>query len=641
MITVTSKSIPKRYLCNRESAEKLHLDGPSIGDGLGSYEVTITVRTIGADGSFREVAVRPNEAIAVQPGDHVELLGVDPDAATLDQVGDDIVVRLEGGEEYWLRNLARYLEGESGTVLVFGSEPNHIIASLDALLAEMSPAAGIVTLTGGGGTFRADGDLDIDGLGGARVGARGPGDGIGPSAVDPFGLDSSFGSEPVGGLGDGDDDTAPPPSSAATDSAAPAGLALSARAGSGSGAGGESDGSGIDIDTSGSDGDGANLPGGAVTSGATTPTSGDDSPPPGDNTPPLGDDSPPLGDNSPPPGDDSPPPPSDDSPPPGDNSPPPGDNSPPPGDGGSGGSGGTTPATDDDGSGSSGTTGTGPGPVSVAELQVSTSNNEARVDQLLKVTITETGGGQGSVQATGALADETAKQVIELNFAGGELTMDPSLGYTVTIEHTSGSNTLDITGLNRLDDSGNLIVEVNPFAGSNDDFDVTLGLNGGNYDGGIYILDPAVGGGWDVAPALGYELEDGVLSLDTAFGNKDPFDIDLGDLNVEAFAAVDTIDISGNTSGNSDQEHNTLSLSVAEVLDFTDDNGPLTILGDAPRGNAAGDTVVLGDQDGAGGKAWSLVEGDGFDVWTYGSGVTPLATVIVEDGVNVLQDGIV
>ncbi len=602
--------------------------------------MTITVRIISADGSVREVVVRPDDAIAVQRGDHVELLGIDPDAATLDQVGDDVVVRLEGGEEYWLRNLALALEGESGTVLVFGSAPNHIIASLDALLADMSPAAGIVTLTGGGGTFRADGDLDIDGLGGARVGARGPGDGIGSSTVEPFGLDSSFGSEPVGGLGDGDDDTAPPPSSAATDSTAPAGLAIFALAGSGSGAGGESDGSGADIDTSGSGGDDANLPGGAVTSDGTTPPSGDDSPPPGDNTPPPGDDSPPPGDNTPPPGDVSPPP-GDNTAPPGDVSPPPGDNTAPPGDDGSGGSDGTPPATGDDGSGSSGTTGTGPGPVSVAELQVSTSNNEARVDQILKVTITETGGGQGNDQASGALADETAKQVIDLNFSGGELTMDPSLGYTVTIAHTSGSNTLDITGLNLLDDSGNLIVEVNPFAGSNDDFDVTLGLNGGNYDGGIYILDPAVGGGWDVAPALGYELEDGVLSLDTAFGNKDPFDIDLGDLNVAAFAAVDTIDISGNTSGNSDQEHNTLSLSASEVLDFTADNGPLTILGDAPRGNAAGDTVVLGDQDGAGDNAWSLADGDGFDIWTYGSGATPLATVIVEDGVNVLQDGIV
>jgi hypothetical protein len=277
----------------------------------------------------------------------------------------------------------------------------------------------------------------------------------------------------------------------------------------------------------------------------------------------------------------------------------------------------------------------------VAELQVSTSNNEARLDQLLEVTVTQTGGDQGSDQASGALADETAKQVIDLNFDGGDLTMDPTLGYTVTVEHVSGSNTLDITGLNLVDDSGNLIVEVNPFAGPNDDFDVTLGLNGGNYDGGIYLLDPAVGGGWDVAPALGYELEDGVLSLDTAFGNKDSFDIDLGDLNVEAFAAVDTIDISGNTSGNSGQEHNTLSLSADEVLDFTDDAGPLTILGDAPGGKAAGDTVVLGDQDGDGDNAWSLADGDGFDVWSYGSGATILATVIIEDGVNVIQDAIV
>ncbi len=555
-----------------------------MGDGRRSFEVTITVRTTGVDGSVREVAVRPDDAVAVQPGDHVELLGVDPDAATLDQVGDDIVVRLEDGEEYWLRNLALHLEGESGTVLVFGSEPDHIIASLDALLAELSPAAGIVTLAGAGGTFRADGNLDIDDLGGDRVGARGPGEGIGPSDVNPFGLEPSFGREPVGGLGDGDDDTAPPPSSTATESAAPAGLAVSALAGSGSGA---------DIDTSGSGGDDANLPGGTIS------TSGDNSPPTGDNTPPSGDNSPP----------------------PGDNTPPPGDNTPPPGDGGSGGS---------------GTTDSGPGPVSLAELQVSTSNNESRLDQILKVTVTETGGVQGNDQASGALADQTAKQVIDLNFDGGDLTMDPSLGYTVTVEHTSGSNTLDITGLNLLDDAGNLIVEVNPFAGSNDDFDVTLGLNGGNYDGGIYILDPAAGGGWDVAPALGYELEGNVLALDTAYGNKDSFNIDLGDLNVEAFAAVDTIDISGNTSGNSGQEHNTLNLSAGEVLDFTDDNGPLTILGDAPQGKAAGDTVVLGDQDGDGGNAWSVADGEGFDVWSYGSGATTLATVIVEDGVNVI-----
>ncbi len=573
-----------------------------MGDGRRSFEVTITVRTTGVDESVREVAVRPDDAVAVQPGDHVELLGVDPDAATLDQVGDDIVVRLEGGEEYWLRNLALHLEDESGTVLVFGAEPDHIIASLDALLAELSPAAGIVTLAGAGGTFRADGNLDIDDLGGDRVGARGPGDGIGPSDVNPFGLEASFGREPVGGLGDGDDDTAPPPSSTATESAAPAGLAVSALAGSGSGA---------DIDTSGLGGDDANLPGGTIS------TSGDNSPPTGDNTPPSGDNTPP----------------------PGDTSPPTGDNTPPPGDGGSGGS--TLPATGDDGSGSSGTTGSGPGPVSLAELQVSTSNNESRVEQLLKVTVTETGGVQGNDQASGALADATAKQVIDLNFDGGDLTMDPSLGYTVTVEHTSGSNTLDITGLNLLDDAGNLIVEVNPFAGSNDDFDVTLGLNGGNYDGGIYFLDPAAGGGWDVAPALGYELEGNVLALDTAYGNKDSFNIDLGDLNVEAFAAVDTIDISGNTSGNSGQEHNTLNLSAGEVLDFTDVNGPLTILGDAPQGKAAGDTVVLEDQDGDGKNAWSVANGDGFDTWSYGSGGTTLATVIVEDGVNVIQDAII
>ncbi len=166
--------------------------------------MAIKVRITIGDAEPQVIEVEAGGSITVTPGDVIELIGVDRADLEFELVDDDLIITFANGDTITFVGLAAALEDDNPATLAFGElEAGDIIASINDLIETVAPAAGpgAVVGTTTGGTFRAGGDIDIDDLGGARVGAGGPGQGIDPTPINPFGLDPSFG-KPVEGAGE-------------------------------------------------------------------------------------------------------------------------------------------------------------------------------------------------------------------------------------------------------------------------------------------------------------------------------------------------------------------------------------------------------------------------------------------------------
>ena len=61
--------------------------------------MAILIRITSADDTVRKLTVPGSAALAIAPGDRIELVGIEREAVQIIRRGDDVVVRLENGEE--------------------------------------------------------------------------------------------------------------------------------------------------------------------------------------------------------------------------------------------------------------------------------------------------------------------------------------------------------------------------------------------------------------------------------------------------------------------------------------------------------------------------------------------------------------
>ena len=247
------------------------------------------------------------------------------------------------------------------------------------------------------------------------------------------------------------------------------------------------------------------------------------------------------------------------------------------------------------------------------------TNTNVEVQELEVVISSQSGSNTtGVVEPTEIQGQEGS--VLTFNdpvvFAEGET-------YTVTIEHVSGP-TIILTDLSITDDDGHLfdIYEGNAKLETGD-----TGQNT-NPDGYIFNLtvdefDHTV---YTVSEAIGYEVLNNILSLDTETNSSD-FILDFSELSLnggqDLFGDVDAIDISGKGTG----EDNTIYISAQDVLDLDTSGDPaITITGDA------GDVVNLVDLDNGGSGTWTqTATGGGTTTYTYNDGMLDVATITVDD----------
>ncbi|KEA62986.1 T1SS secreted agglutinin RTX [Marinobacterium lacunae] len=259
-------------------------------------------------------------------------------------------------------------------------------------------------------------------------------------------------------------------------------------------------------------------------------------------------------------------------------------------------------------------------PVSSALLITNTNVNVQEV----RVTIASEEGSNstGVVEPTEVQGQEGSVLEFQddVEFVAGET-------YTVTIEHVSGDPVI-LTDLSVSDQHGNVLdifagnakLETGD-TGSNTNFDgyifnVTIGDN--------YASDPT---DYSVSDPIGYEVLNGVLSLDTESNNSE-FVLDFSELSLNGGEnlfgdSVETIDISGKGTG----EDNVVYLSATDVLELGDvGDNIINLIGDVD------DVVNLVDQDGAGAGTWTQTASDATTTtYTYSDGVTDYATVVVEN----------
>ncbi len=82
--------------------------------------MAIIVRITEGENEPREVEVQAGGSITVNPGDVIELVGVDRADVEFELDGDDLTITLENGESITLVGLAAALEDDNPATVAFG-----------------------------------------------------------------------------------------------------------------------------------------------------------------------------------------------------------------------------------------------------------------------------------------------------------------------------------------------------------------------------------------------------------------------------------------------------------------------------------------------------------------------------------------
>ncbi len=265
-------------------------------------------------------------------------------------------------------------------------------------------------------------------------------------------------------------------------------------------------------------------------------------------------------------------------------------------------------------------------------------------DQDLRILITRDDGE--------IIADELTvrtgtgqESAIELGNGNGDVVFETSFDYAVILKFEGGAGTTNVTNFDLIFDlqAADLDDPDNVFLTLLDQGNIQLGDQGGGADGVIWQVngdpDDLDGDGevFAVSPAILYDVE-----LDTALGDSvifdsdkshNSFDLDFGLLPTGGdalFAAVEVLDISGSQS----DEVNTLTLNAQDVLDVTDPDNMLVVLGD-------NDVLVLADEGDlqfeASGLTGQTLDGSSetFDIYNVVLDGVTVGTVFVDDDLTV------
>jgi VCBS repeat-containing protein len=259
--------------------------------------------------------------------------------------------------------------------------------------------------------------------------------------------------------------------------------------------------------------------------------------------------------------------------------------------------------------------------------------NTNQTTQTLRVFITEDFGANvvasEETQRAGTGQESTLQFEEPVLFA-------PQHDYLVAIKFVGGDGQTNVTDFDLIKD----VFAPDPDAPSNvfqtllDTGNIQLGQQGNGHDGVIWQITGA-GNNFTVSVPIVYDISSAggidTVTLDSE-GSQESFALDFrlvpttGNDGADAlFGDIETLDFSGGS-----QEANTLTLDADAVIDVTDANDTLTILG------GANDTLKLVDQDGANAGTWQQgATAGGFTTWTYVDTGAVLATLQVDSDILV------
>lgn len=245
----------------------------------------------------------------------------------------------------------------------------------------------------------------------------------------------------------------------------------------------------------------------------------------------------------------------------------------------------------------------GEGNADSADLTIDLINKNETLNAFL---VTNTNQATQSIRVIVSFDDAQvlASRVIDLAKTGQEagvplgqngILLDPNETYALILKFDSALGSVNLTDFDLIFDLSvpNLDAPSNVFLTVLDQGTIQLGTLAGSADGVIWLAD---GDGSNVGPAILYDVKqlpdiDDTVFFDTEKSNTS-FDLELSLLPVGGntagatalFGNVEALDIAGSQAS----EVNTLTLRAQDVIDTTDANNRLVILGD-------NDTVVIAD----------------------------------------------
>jgi len=264
-------------------------------------------------------------------------------------------------------------------------------------------------------------------------------------------------------------------------------------------------------------------------------------------------------------------------------------------------------------------------------------------DQDLRILITRDDGEIIANELT-VRTGTGQESAIELGNGNGDVVFETSFDYAVILKFEGGAGTTNVTDFDLIFDllAADLDDPDNVFLTLLDQGTIQLGDQGSGADGVIWQIsgdpDDLDGDGevFEVSPAILYDVEP-----DTALGDAVIFDSDRSNTSFELdfgllptggdalFADIEVLDITGSQS----DEVNTLTLNAQDVLDVTDPDDMLVVLGD-------NDTLVLADEGDlrfeASGTGQTLDgSSETFDIYNVVLDGVTVGTVFVDDDLTV------